>query len=184
MGKIFLILSFISSDLIKIFLCRSIEKLILSNETSQVWLSCLLNFYRLSLCSDMDSCTFFVLSMNVWCTCLWTVEQFHPCQLTYFVIVFLPDFCSLQCLDRFLNCTLYQVKSFEAMWKWFSYLLPQDLPVQGNFAINVTVRRERSRVMKSDAVGVDVTSLSFPSFTLTWKTVAALYRAWHSLLFH
>lgn len=39
--------------------------------------------------------------------------------------------------------------------------------VQGNFAINVTIRRERSRVMKSDAVGVDVTSPSFPSFTLT-----------------
>lgn len=56
--------------------------------------------------------------------------------------------------------------------------------VQGNFAINVTVCRERFCVMKSDAVGVNVTSLSFLSFTLTWKTVAALYRAWHSPLLH
>lgn len=56
--------------------------------------------------------------------------------------------------------------------------------VQGNFAINVTVCRERFRVMKGDAVGVNVTSLSFPSFTLTWKTVAALYRVWHSPLLH
>lgn len=47
--------------------------------------------------------------------------------------------------------------------------------VQGNIAINVTVCRERSCVMKSDAVGVYVTSLPFPSFTLTRKTVAALY---------
>lgn len=39
--------------------------------------------------------------------------------------------------------------------------------VQGNFAINVTVRRERSRAMKSGAIGVNVTSLSFPSFTFT-----------------
>lgn len=40
-------------------------------------------------------------------------------------------------------------------------------PVQGNFAINVTVCRERSCVMKSDAVGVNVTLLSFPSSTPT-----------------
>lgn len=38
--------------------------------------------------------------------------------------------------------------------------------VPGNFAINVTVRRETSHGMKSDAVGVNVTSLSLPSFSL------------------
>lgn len=69
-------------------------------------------------------------------------------QFIYFVIVFLPDFCPSECLNRFLHCTLYQIKSFEAMWKWFSHLLPQVLLLQGNFTINVTVCRERSCVLE------------------------------------
>lgn len=112
------------------------------------------------------------------------------CQFIYFVIVFLPDFCSSERLDRFLHCTLYQIKSFEAMWKWFSHLLPQVLLLQGNFAINVTVCRERSCVLESDALGVNVTLLSIiysylknccsiaepaaPFSSVTWDKVGVL----------
>lgn len=170
--KIFLILSFLASDFVKIFLCRSIEKLVLINGTSWVWLCCLLNFSWLY--GDMDSFRLFCAFLECLVYFLWTLEQFHPCQLMYFGMVFLPDFCSSKCLDRFLNCTLYQAKIIPGNVKMIFILVTTRPAVQGNFAINVTVCSERSRVMTGDAVGLNVASLSLP--------LAALWRASHSPL--